>query len=327
MDGGARTPLSHHVLFQSRDLDEAREAVARVYKPHFLSIVHRGDRLDAAHHHVPVGKVSFNYLRYGATVEIDPGPLESFFLVQMPIAGRCDVTCGGESLHSDPSVASVVSPTFPFRQVWGGDCEKVMVQLNRGALERHLEQLCGTALRGPLEFDLALDLDGETGRSWRSFVLFVCRELDHERSLLASPLAVAQLEQLTMTALLLGQPHNQRAVLDGATSPAAPYYVKRVEDYIRAHAHEPIRIADLVAASGVSARSLYAGFRRFRGIGPNAYLKSVRLEEVRRELANPGAAGVTEIAVKWGFSHHGEFAADYRKRFGERPSQTLRRGR
>jgi AraC-like DNA-binding protein len=36
---------------------------------------------------------------------------------------------------------------------------------------------------------------------------------------------------------------------------------------------------------------------------------------------------VTAVALRWGFGHLGQFAADYRARFGELPSETLRRAR
>jgi AraC family ethanolamine operon transcriptional activator len=46
---------------------------------------------------------------------------------------------------------------------------------------------------------------------------------------------------------------------------------------------------------------------------------------VRQELkvAPAGTASVREIARRWGFWHTGEFAADYRRLFGELPSETL----
>ncbi|MEU4714350.1 helix-turn-helix domain-containing protein [Micromonospora purpureochromogenes] len=40
--------------------------------------------------------------------------------------------------------------------------------------------------------------------------------------------------------------------------------------------------------------------------------------------AGPGAS-VTAIAVQHGFAHLGRFAGEYRARFGESPSTTLRR--
>jgi transcriptional regulator GlxA family with amidase domain len=30
------------------------------------------------------------------------------------------------------------------------------------------------------------------------------------------------------------------------------------------------------------------------------------------------------VARKWGFGHYGRFAADYARRFGRKPSETLR---
>jgi AraC family ethanolamine operon transcriptional activator len=56
-----------------------------------------------------------------------------------------------------------------------------------------------------------------------------------------------------------------------------------------------------------------------------AYFKALRLDAVRQELktAPAGTTTVRLIAQRWGFRHTGEFAADYRRLFGELPSQTL----
>jgi AraC-like DNA-binding protein len=36
---------------------------------------------------------------------------------------------------------------------------------------------------------------------------------------------------------------------------------------------------------------------------------------------------VTEVALGWGFSHLGEFAAHYKARFGDKPSNVLAKRR
>jgi transcriptional regulator GlxA family with amidase domain len=57
-------------------------------------------------------------------------------------------------------------------------------------------------------------------------------------------------------------------------------------------------------------------------------LRTVRLEHVRAELQSvTSVEKISDIAFKWGIVHLGRFAADYRKRFGELPSETLRRAR
>lgn len=78
-------------------------------------------------------------------------------------------------------------------------------------------------------------------------------------------------------------------------------------------------------AAGVSARSLQASFRAALRTTPTAYIRSLRLERARADLADSGAVStVTDVATRWGFTHLGRFAVDYRNRFGESPSSTLR---
>jgi AraC family ethanolamine operon transcriptional activator len=59
---------------------------------------------------------------------------------------------------------------------------------------------------------------------------------------------------------------------------------------------------------------------------PKAYLTAMRLDGVRRHLV-PGepTVKIADVANRWGFWHMGQFAADYRRHFGELPSQTLQR--
>jgi transcriptional regulator GlxA family with amidase domain len=172
-------------------------------------------------------------------------------------------------------------------------------------------------------------MDEGGGASWRRLVDYLIAEIDAGGALLGSRLAAAQVEQLLMTALLTVQPHNYMEALRQGASPAAPYYVRRAEEYMASHADKPITLATLSAVSGASARALQEGFRRFRDTTPMAHLKWLRLARVRADLetADPACDSVTDIAMRWGFFHLGNFAADYRRRFGERPSETLRRGR
>jgi AraC-like DNA-binding protein len=55
-------------------------------------------------------------------------------------------------------------------------------------------------------------------------------------------------------------------------------------------------------------------------------LRTARLKQARLQLdaPRPGAT-VTEVALDCGFTHLGRFSSEYRRRFGELPSQTLRR--
>ena len=101
--------------------------------------------------------------------------------------------------------------------------------------------------------------------------------------------------------------------------------VCRAEESMRAHLGDPLSMLDLCRELGVSERTLHYAFQEVRGLSPMAYFKACRLNAVRQELraAAAGTTTVREIAQRWGFWHSGEFASDYRRQFGELPSQTF----
>lgn len=101
--------------------------------------------------------------------------------------------------------------------------------------------------------------------------------------------------------------------------------LRRALQVIEAMTNEPPTVQDLCRIAGASERLLrYAFLERF-GISPKAYLTAVRLNGVRRDLhkADPSATKIIEVAGRWGFWHMGQFAAEYRRLFGELPSETL----
>jgi hypothetical protein len=106
-------PLSSHVLFQSDDLDCARERVAQKFCRHRLDIVGPRRPFRACHHHAPGNMLSLNYISYGADVDIDPGELGDFYLIQMPITGAATIRNGTKEFLTD-QVDSVgaESPTW-----------------------------------------------------------------------------------------------------------------------------------------------------------------------------------------------------------------------
>lgn len=103
-----------------------------------------------------------------------------------------------------------------------------------------------------------------------------------------------------------------------------------MEEIVAAVASDDIgdlRISELCRRGGISRRALEIAFQDKFGTGPAAFVKSARLAHARRQLQLAADADVTiaDVMDDVGFSHVGQFAQDYRKMFGERPSDTLRR--
>ena len=107
-----------------------------------------------------------------------------------------------------------------------------------------------------------------------------------------------------------------------------PQHVRRARAYMRANMAEQITLPGLAFACGVPERTLLGQFKRFVGVAPLAYLRRLRLNVVKSELASAhNNDAISDIAIRCGFTHLGRFATEYRRRFGETPSATRQRVR
>jgi transcriptional regulator GlxA family with amidase domain len=103
--------------------------------------------------------------------------------------------------------------------------------------------------------------------------------------------------------------------------------IERAEKLVLADLGQPLHISALCRALAVSERTLRNVFHRTYGVPPCRHLRMLRLSQARRSLlsADGKSVTVTEIATSFGFVELGRFSVEYRKAFGESPSQTLQR--
>ena len=102
--------------------------------------------------------------------------------------------------------------------------------------------------------------------------------------------------------------------------------LKLALEYIEEQADLAPSITDDCRASGASYRTLNRAFLDRFGVSPKQYLQAIRLDGVRKQLQRKGpTTKIIDIANDWGFWHMGQLAADYRRQFGELPSETARR--
>lgn len=123
---GALLDLPERQLFASRDLAQTRSLVAQVMKPHELHVHGSSQQLNSRMHHMGFCGVLFNRLKYGAEVDIEPGRLDDFYLVQMPLAGHALITSGRQQVASHTQMAVVISPSESTLMRWSADCDQLM---------------------------------------------------------------------------------------------------------------------------------------------------------------------------------------------------------
>ena len=104
--------------------------------------------------------------------------------------------------------------------------------------------------------------------------------------------------------------------------------VEQAERLALADRQTPPNIATLCRMLAVSEPNLRRAFHRVHGVPPHRRLQMLRLSRARQGLmlARGRSVTVTEIVTLLGFSELGRFSVEYRKMFGECPSETLRQG-
>jgi AraC-like DNA-binding protein len=173
---------------------------------------------------------------------------------------------------------------------------------------------------------LQIDLNSAMGFAFRRACQFVWDQSAHPGVPL-TPLIKAALDEILLHSLVaLLQPLLSTEAT--AASEFGSTHMRLACEMIRARVTEPVRISDVAAALQLSPRHLQASFRRHLGTTPQTFLRDCRLDLAQQRLSTALPADTTtSIAHECGFSHLGDFARHYRIRFGESPSETLRRAR
>jgi AraC-like DNA-binding protein len=174
-----------------------------------------------------------------------------------------------------------------------------------------------------LHGDPLLCMREAAGRRFSDHVNWIARELNSRGSLLRTSHASEEADA-TLVHLLVEAYLPEPAAASSAPSDAS---VIRAEEFLTASLDQPVSLAEVARAASVGTRTLSRVFCARHGMGPMAFLRRRRLEAARRDLftTSPRELSITEVALRYGFAHLSRFAADYRRCFGESPTETLRR--
>lgn len=313
-------------VMATKSLEEARDAVTRIYLPHELTA--DNDRLDMTLNAVSDHHFTLGYLTYQASTTLVMPPTEHCYHINLTTAGstEADRTDGARERTVEERSGLVLSPVQRNTVRWTPQAEQLILKIPRASLETHLGELLGRPVTEVVDFGFGLDLTTGAGRSLLHAVRFLADELDRPDGLAAMPLAREQLEAFVMTQLLFAGQHQYT---DALRAPAEAVRLGRlapIVEYMEAHADEPLSPQELARVGCMSVRTLHASFQQTFGESPMSYLRRIRLDHVRAELlrSDPGQVRVTDVAMKWGFFHQSRFAQQYREHFGELPSRTLR---
>jgi AraC-like DNA-binding protein len=325
MDYAAKRYMDRQRIVRTQDMDAAQ---AFLHSKGFEIDVARRDLsgIDMCINCAVLADVSVGYLQNGVpAVTRSLTGLEDY-QVMLPISDAMEARIGGQTVLCGPHRAAVSSPRHDYRAKTGGLGARFRICIAERAVREQLTALLGEVPARHLEFTRTIEMTAGFGNQFARYVLAAANDFEHTNAMGASAIATTSFEQFIICELLLRHAHNYSEALMRLERAIASRDVKRAIDYMHANVDAPVTIGDISLTAGVAGRTLFKHFRDARGVSPMQYLRNLRFEKARQQLLN-GEAGmsVTDIAIRWGFGHLGRFAVEYRKRFGESPSETVKR--
>ena len=325
---GVPVALSDHEVYSTPSIGAAERLGRTIFGDHVLGVADaERDTFLASMHAVRFRHITMGYIDFVAAARIDSIELPPDYSVFMAMNGESRTTNLGRSANANSVTAVVPAPGTPARMEWDSHSPHLVIRLDHEALELHTSRLIGRSLDRPVQFDLELDMSPDSASRWSSAIQLLHSEMYHPQSLLHLGLGTGPLEEFVMSALLFSAPSNYSSWLARPQHNPGRRAIRRAVEFIETHLSESITVADIAAAAQTGVRSLEQGFHDELNCTPTAYVRDRRLERTRLDLVEASAADgltVTDIALRWGFTHLGRFSSTYRHRFGETPSQTLR---
>jgi len=310
----------------SHDLDETTSFLHQDSSPTRYELLDQKNPFFAQLEFKKLRHVTISYGWFSSAMTIVLAPDEPYYSLYTRRFGSSEYTLGKRVFVTSPACGAFLPGSLPLRVRTLEHWHVFGTIFSPDAIRRELSHLLGRDIVRPVEFDPVVNFERGAGRLVKRVLNRLYDEVAFGEHGLQSPeVGILQMERSLITLVLEGLGHNYSKIVNGPERKIAPWQVRAVEEFIRQYADQPLSLGDLAAVGGVSARSLQYSFLRHRGCSPMEFLRRMRFERVREDLLepNPGTT-VTSAALRWGFLHLGRFAAEYRARFNESPSATLR---
>jgi len=315
--------LSNAVIFDQAHPMEVSEYVNRHVGHHQLEFADRGHQSSLSRlRYRDFAGLGLSSISYGNQVDVRCPELQGIYHFQVVTRGECCWTFPDEKLRLSRGQALMMNPGEQIDLTYSADCEKVIVKvpeelIRDGCLDRadHVSSSGVRFERRVIELEQSLGF-----MRLLDALLLEANETEVDLSHL----------QLPYRDILIGkllQQFENNAAADERQHLHDRSFTQLLS-YIEANIRQDISVEELAQIGNVSVRTVYNLFARYFNVTPKLFIKQTKLKSLREELTGSRAVrNVTEVALDYGFTHLGRFSSDYRKMFGELPSETLRRCR
>lgn len=267
-------PLDNFPVIRTLDIEEMRDALARIYVKPTLALAQPTGGFRVAINECRLEHVRISYGAYGAPLRLE-FPAADCFLHILPIRGVGEIVSKETRLPLAAGTGATISPDAGFRANFDADYECLYLTIEKNALTQKLVAMTGVTVIESLRMEPQIDTNRPAAKILYQYLPLLVDTLSTALPPFP-PWWVSQTEQLLMVMFLCSHQHNYSHLLDQEASDAALWQVRRVEDYIEANWKQPIAVKDIAEVAGVSEFSLFRAFKKIRGYSPLDFVARVR---------------------------------------------------
>jgi AraC-like DNA-binding protein len=303
------------------------------YAAHILSSSYGSLKIDGRGQHGAVRlaqaalspSVRFDHNRFAMSFDTTGTRLDVLLIGHLRSGRVAYHVDGGERLYQPGDVYLAVPPGHPYA-ARSADTDVDLAVIDP-ALPGRLASAAPSRSGQPVQFTGSDPVSPRAARQWQATYAYVRDTVLTRPEANRQPLVAATASRLLVATALATFPNN--AFTDTSAEDrrdGSPPTLRRAVAFIDENARRDITVADIAGAAHVTVRAVQLAFQRHMDTTPLGYLRQVRLEHARQDLAiaDPGTQTVTAIAYRWGFTSSSRFAARYLQAYGVTPSHTLR---
>lgn len=311
-------------MFRSHDPDQAHAWLRKAYADHDVRISGSTEDFVFTCDIIRFDGMTFGRMSHSMAVNVDVfGGLRNLSIIAHRGGNPVKIDTEAESVTLRSGDCFLLPPDRPYQAAWNS-VSVTVTTLGFENMQRDAESLVD---HETVSVDFTRPISPAAGRHWSQTIGYLERVVSSSPLLAAAPVARRELGRLVNSAVLACFPNSTLDAESASYAGDTPQALRRALAFIDEHAGDPITLNEIAAAARLSPRGLQAAFRRHLDTTPLAHLRSVRMQRAHHDLQNaePGeGTSVAAVAARWGFTHLGRFAIEYRRRYGIYPSHTLR---
>ncbi|GAA3062290.1 MULTISPECIES: helix-turn-helix domain-containing protein [Actinomycetes] len=237
-----------------------------------------------------------------------------FYKISLQLAGRGILEQDGRRASLGPGDLAIYDTHRPYRLHFAEASQAMVMIFPQEMVDLAPEEIAQVTAS-------CFPQDRGFGRMINPFFMELGRDLDQLTSTYSARLVHLALDLMVT---MLSQELDERQA--SGASPAR-HLGREIRDHILRHlGDESLSPASIAAAHYISLRHLYTIFSE-EGQTVSAWIRSRRLEHIRRDLADPLQADrpISAVAGRWGLHDAAHFSRVFKAEFGESPSAYRRR--